>query len=206
MRFWHICVVCPLLAGCVGFAYPDVSRTPTVALPAADVHAFRVVSQLTMSGPWMTGPVQFGETVDEIPVTSGAVGPEREAYISYYYLVFPFNGSHSRTLTVLLYRPGYEIVEVPARPWWRAPGGGPPEEVAWKKAPDLTAEKAAVDRIASREGGRSPSKDVLRFAAEEYARLADSPAAPAAMKEELRRLAEECHDRAGTRAPPAQRR
>ena len=159
-----------------------------------------------MSGPWITGPVQFGETVDEIPVTSGAVGPEREAYISYYYLVFPFNGSHSRTLTVLLYRPGYEIVEVPGPPLVagarrRSPRGGRLE-----KAPDLTAEKAAVDRIASREGGRSPSKDVLRFAAEEYARLADSPAAPAAMKEELRRLAEECHDRAGATAPPAQRR
>jgi hypothetical protein len=198
MRFWPVFLTCPFLAGCVGFGYPDISRTPAVAVPTTEVRAFRVISDFTLSGPVITGPIHFINSVEEIPVVNGTVGPQRDAYFAYYYLVFPLGGYRSRTLEVLLYRPGYETVEIPARRWWQSGSSNVPEKVAWKEAQDLLAQKAAVDRIASREHFSVPSKDVLRFAAREYARLADSPmaAAPAMSdtREELQRLGRECHD------------
>ncbi|HZT83082.1 MAG TPA: hypothetical protein VFA26_22835 [Gemmataceae bacterium] len=204
MRLWPAFLTCPLLAGCLGFGYPDLSRTPPVAVPTDGVRAFRVVSAMTMSGPIMTGPIQCNGWVEEIPIVNGTVRPQHDACFSYYYLIFPFNGSRSRGLKVVLYRPGYEIVEVPARPWWQQPGGVT-EKVAWKEAPDLPAQKAAVDRIIAGFQLAVPSKEVLQFAAQEYARLADSPLAAvpemAATREELRKLARECLDRAEKRNP-----
>ena len=202
MRIWPAILACPLIAGCVGFGYPDISKTSTVAVPESDVRAFRETSEYTMSGPVMTGPIWVSNEIKAIPVEDGAVGPQRDAYFAYYYLVFPIaNGERTRSVKVLLYRPGYETVEIPARPWWQSLGVNVPEKVAWKEAPDLPTQKAAVDRIASREDGRRVGKDVLRFAAGEYTRLADSPmaASPAmsATRDELRRLARECQDQAG---------
>ena len=93
--------------------------------------------------------------------------------------------------------------------WWHLSGSSVPEQVAWKEARDLPAQKAAVDRVASRKLPRFLSKEVLHFAAQEYARLADSPlaAAPAmaATRQELLVLAKECDELAGkirsTKAP-----
>ena len=128
-------LVCPFLAGCLAFGYPAISATPEIALPDTDVHAFRVCSDVTMSGPWMTGPIAFGRSVDEIPVMEAAVSPQRDAYFAYYYLLLPIaSGSHTRDLEVLLYRPGFETVAIPARPWWQGPGNQRLEKIAWKKA------------------------------------------------------------------------
>jgi hypothetical protein len=65
----------------------------------------------------------------------------------------------------------------------------------------LQIQKAAVDRIAFRFERQAFNKDVLRFAAQECARLADCPlaASPDATttRDELRRLAREYHQKAG---------
>jgi hypothetical protein len=205
MRFWWLALPCPLLAGCLGFAYPDISQTPKVAVSAEGVHAFRVNSEITMSGPWMTGPVECSVSVAEISVVKAAVVPQRDAYLAYYYLLFPFNGSRSRTLEVLLYRPGYQVVAIPARPWWQGAGSDRPEEVAWKEAPDLPARMEAVDQIAAGGTRGTASKDVLHFVAGEYRRLADSQAAGsaemAAQREKLLSLARKYESLADARDP-----
>jgi hypothetical protein len=154
----------------------------------------------------MTGPIEVADRVEEIPVNNGTVSAQRDACFAYSYLIFPvLNGSHFRTIDVLLYRRGYELIEIPARPWWSASGSGVAEKVAWKEAHDLLTQKAAVDRIAFRFGRQPYDKDVLRFAAREYACLADSPmaASPEASttRDELRRLARECSHHAGEKAP-----
>src|SRR5262245_16986403 len=117
MRCWPVLLLCPCLAGCLALGYPTISRTPEVTVPADDVRAFRVSSEMTASGPLATAPIQLSSSVEEIPVVDATVEPQRDASFSYYYLVFPYSGYRSRTVEVLLYRPGYETVEVPARPW-----------------------------------------------------------------------------------------
>jgi hypothetical protein len=194
-------LTCLLLASCLGFGFPSISETPTVAVPTNEVRAFRVVSEDWMSGPWMTGPITILDSVEEIPVKNCVVAPQHNAYFAYYYLVFPvLNGSHSRTIKVLLYRPGYELVEIPARPWWNAYGSDVPEKIVWKEAPDLQTQKAAVDRIALSLRGKTANKDVLRFAAREYGRLAECPAAALpgskTLRNELQGLAHEYEQRA----------
>ena len=195
-------LTCLLLSGCLGFGYPSVSGTPAVAVPTDEVRAFRVVSEDWMSGPWMTGPITVAHSVEEIPVKNRVVASQQNAYFAYYYLVFPVaNGSHSRAIEVLLYRPGYELAEIPARPWWKTCGTDVPEKVVWKEASDLQTQKGAVDRIAFRFERQTFNKDVLSFASQEYGRLADCPLAalPDARttRDELRRLARECHQKAG---------
>jgi hypothetical protein len=150
----------------------------------------------------MTGPITVANSVEEIPVKNCVVAPQHDTFFAYYYLAFPVaNGSHSRTIEVLLYRPGYQLVEIPPRPWWKTCGSNEPEKVAWKEAPDLQSQRAAVSRIAFRFERQAFNEDVLRFAAQEYARLAECPLAalPDAMttRDELRRLAKECHQKAG---------
>jgi hypothetical protein len=154
-----------------------------------------------MSGPWMTGPITVADSVEEIPVKNCLVAPQHNAYFAYYYLVFPIlNGSHSRTIKVLLYRLGYELVEIPARTWWKTSDSDVPERVAWKEAPNLQAQKAAVDGIALGSRSKRGNKDVLQFAAKEYGRLANSPMAAlpdsATLRNELQGLAHEYDQRA----------
>jgi hypothetical protein len=190
------------MAGCLGFGYPDVSSTPALATASDEVRAFRAVSESWMRGPWMTGPIEIANRVEGIAVKGRTVGPQRNAYFTYYYLLVPvLNGSHTRTVEVLLYRPGYELVEIPARPWWSVAASNAPEKVVWKEASELLAQKAAVDRIAFRFSGQKCDKDVLHFAAREYARLASSPSAAspeaATTKAELERLAKDCQQKAG---------
>ena len=176
-----------------------------IAASADGVRAFRVDSEVTTSGPLMTGPIRLEGSVEEISVVNATVGPQRDAYFAYYYLAFPFNGSRSRALEVLLYRPGYQIVSIPARSWWRAMDGGRPEGVTWKEAPDLLTQKGAVDRVASGRQRMSASKGVLQFVAGEYARLADSPAAStpemAEERAELLALAKACEEQADAKKP-----
>ncbi len=166
-------LICPFLAGCLAFGYPAISATPEIALPDTDVHAFRVCSEVTMSGPWMTGPIAFGSSVDDIPVVEATVSPQRDAYFAYYYLLLPIaSGSHTRDLEVLLYRPGYETVAIPARPWWQAPGSQRLEKIAWKEAPDLLAQKTARQNL-SRKWQTAPQQGSTAFR-----RRANTPAWP----------------------------
>jgi len=206
MRLCLLVLVCPFLAGCLGYGYPDVSRTPTVAIDVPDVKAFRVTDQITMWGQVVTGPVSFERSVEEIPVEKATVSAQRDTYFNYYYIVFPLlNGSRNRKLEVMLYRPGYQVVDIPARAWWDVSSTDAPEQVVWKEAPDLKSQMAAVERLAPRRMLSKTNKEILKFAAAEYTRLANSPLAAATDMEETRKQllanAKECSDMAGVQTP-----
>jgi hypothetical protein len=176
MRWWLPLLVCPALSGCFGFAYPSFSETPAVNVKEGDVRAFRVLSEWTLSGPCITGPGGVWHSIEEIPVIKKTVERQQDSYLAYYYMIFPvLNGSRSRTLTVLLYRPGYETVEIPSRSLLGAFGETKRAPVVWKEAVGLEAQEKAVERIIGPFPGSWLGQEALRFAAQEYARLADSP-------------------------------
>jgi hypothetical protein len=200
MRSWLAFLLCPILSGCFAFGYPSVSQTPTLVVPGTDVHAFRFTSDWGFSGPWITGPMTVSQAVEEIPVVEGRIDPQRNAYFAYGYTLFPIlSGSHSRHVTVLLYRPGYETVEVPTRSWWRSVGGDQAERVVWKEASDLAAQEKAIERIAD-PFRPYPGEATCHFIAQEYTRLARGPFATAAeTRERLVKTAATWEERAAGR-------
>ena len=204
MRSWLPLLICLIMSGCFGFAYPSITETPSVAIAEKDVRAFRKTSGMTRYGGLIAGAIAIGDDVEEIPIVEATVGPQKEAYFAYAYVLFPFAGAESRSLRVVLYRPGYETVELPARAWWRSVGAKQVEQVQWKAAIDLAAQERAIDAVAVGSLHRHVgNRKVLQFAAQEYARLAESPlaAAPEAKKtrEKLLAAARECEELAAKR-------
>jgi hypothetical protein len=211
MRSWPAFLLCPILSGCFAIGYPSVTETPTLVVPGSDVHAFRVTSEWSMNGPWLTAPVTISRAVEELPLDRGMIDPQHNSYFAYSYNLFPLaGGSRSRDVKVLLYRPGYELIDVPTRSWWaQSFGDNPPEIVAWKPAPDLASQEQALRRIASGSADlpRGPwglNPQVLSFVAGEYARLAQSPLATTPeTRERLQDAARRCQELAlqGTTPP-----
>jgi hypothetical protein len=197
MRSWLPLLLCPVLSGCFGFAYPSFSETPSVTVKEDNVRAFRVLSEWTMSGPVITGPIEMWQMVQEIPVARATVDRQQDSYLAYCYMLFPvLGGSRSRTLEVLLYRPGYETVEIPSRSLLKAFGETKRGPIVWKEAVGLEAQEQALERVVTRNPGYWLNQEGLRFAAQEYARLADSPLVSGPGKEKererLRAKAREC--------------
>jgi hypothetical protein len=194
MRSWFSLLICPFLGGCFGLGYPAISKTPPVEVLADEVRAFRVVSETTFSGGLIAGCIKLSRSVEALRVGDRVVGPESDSYFDYSYILFPFAGSRSRSLEIMLYRPGYEPVSIPARAWWKQCFTYAHEKVVWREAPGLTAQKQAIDQIVGHEFHlRHLSKEVLRFAAQEYARVAETPMAYTRpeTREELRKLAKQ---------------
>lgn len=203
MRLGILMLVCPLLAGCLAYGYPDISRTPAINIDSPDVRAFRITDETKMSGPVMTGPVRFERTAEEIPIVKAQVGSQHEAYLTYYYLAFPFDGSRIRNLKVLLYRSGYQVAEIRAHGLLEISKGEKPVQVVWQEATGLRAQMAALEHLVTNDPGHVAGKGLLEFAAAEYTRLANSSMAAAEGMEETRRellgRAKECQTQAATR-------
>lgn len=181
MRISRALLVLPFVSGCLAYGYPSVWQTPPLSIPDDNVRAFRVERQWKGGGVVIAGWFQIAHSIEEIPIVAAQVAAQKDAYFAYYYLLFPFAGTTSRSLSVLLYRPGCQTVEISEQPWWRLPGQARPEQVFWQEAPDLAAQEQALEKVASqgaRWGGHR-SKGVLEFAAQEYARLAEGPLARA---------------------------
>jgi hypothetical protein len=174
MRTWSGWLIFPFLSGCMALGYPSISRTPPVAVDAPDVHAFLVTSKSDTGGGVISGWVQHGREVRELPVAEATVRPQWDTHFTYYYLFFPMSGSSSRSQQVLLYRPGYETVELSSQAWWECLGAGKPVRVAWKPARDARAQEKALAKVF---GPRSSVLDdnSRQFAAVEYARLGRRP-------------------------------
>jgi len=201
MRVWALLIVFPFASGCIAYVYPSVGQTPPMSAPEAGVRAFRVVTRDTVGGALFVNHVESQCEVEEIPVSSSEVGTQRDARYSYYYVLLTAFESSEGSLRVLLYRPGFQTVEIPEQPWWRFPGRAEPERVAWTAASDLAAEEQSLEAVASPKGRRSlfggadagreaeekdplrrrlhrfKERPVLAFAAREYARLAADPRA-----------------------------
>jgi hypothetical protein len=147
---------------------------------AENVRAFRVTSDLRQSGPWNSGPGDITGRVEEIPIVDATVPEQKDSYFAYSYMVFPFTeGCHDRNLRVLLYRPGYETVEIGEQVGWNLTGSNPPEGIVWREARTLAVQEKALERVVARKPLRWSVFDpgVLRFVSQEYTRLASTPLA-----------------------------
>jgi len=173
MRYGPILILLPFLSGCFGYVYPSVCRTPPLSVPEENVRAFRVVSEMEASGPIMTGPIMFADDVVEIPVVSARVESQKESYFAYYYLLFPFTGDREKSMSVLLYRPGFQTVEIPEQPWWQFPERGEPEKVWWVEAMTLEDQEEALKKVVGHDlSPKRRNRKMLELALQEYTRLA----------------------------------
>jgi hypothetical protein len=191
-------VLVPNLAGCLAYAYPDAVYTPQQPIENEDgsAHAFRVDIDRTDRKP-QPSTVEF--TLMRIPIDRGGLVPSQLEVAPASGIWDPLhvaNGaeheSNRYTMTVRLYRPGYETKEIKAWDKARSP--------KWAPAPDLLSQEKAIDDLLAvpgeanvkgtwwdRREEKTPSlqpgsvsrsqHDALMFASGEYQRLASSPAA-----------------------------
>jgi hypothetical protein len=200
---WLALLVFPCFSGCLAVGYPATCQTPAIAVGSAtDVRAFRVLSDLRQSGSW-SGPPSITGRVEEIPIVDATVPEQKDSYFAYSYRLFPIaEGCHDRSVRVLLYRPGYDTVEVDER-GWSLTGTSQPVSVVWREARDLATQEKALERVVARKPISWSVFDpaVLRFVAQEYTRLANGPlaAGPEMQKarERLLARAQECEKAAG---------
>jgi hypothetical protein len=140
-------LICPFLSGCLGYGYPSFCQTPGAAIDDPGVRAFRVTNECKRRGCIIAGSVMFAHQVEPIGIVDSRVEAQTNNSFVSYYLLFPFEGHSSRTVKVLLYRPGYETVEIPERPWWTFLGKNQPERVVWKEACDLSSQVKALEMV-----------------------------------------------------------
>jgi hypothetical protein len=183
MRLCLILLVCPFLQGCLAFGYPSTTQTPSIVVNDPEVKAFRMTRDWTTYGAIIAGAFEIADSIEDIPIADNMIPPQRDSYFNYHYLVFGFGAGHDRSVSVYLYRRGYETVVVEAHSslaWWRQQSITP----AWKKAETLQAQEKAIDELNVRFGYRTNA--VASFVAGEYAALAKT-----AKDEESRKTLEE---------------
>jgi hypothetical protein len=170
MRLLPILLICPSMTGCLAYGYPSITQTPPVHVMDPDVKAFRVTADLTIGGFMIAGYFLPGDSVDEIQIIDGVVPSQHDAHFAYDYTIFPVAGNRRRTITVCLYRRGYETVRVESRcclaEWWCKQT----REISWKKAETLEAREKAIDDLNPRFG-ICPTA-VSAFLVDEYVALA----------------------------------
>lgn len=211
-------LICPCLAGCIGYAYPSISVTPVVQVGPApsEVRAFRVD---VTDGPGAPG--SNCTTLSEAPLILGnCLSPQMKLALDYgwmaHFIALSCKRHTAHTIMVRLYRPGWQTVEIGS---WGLPG-----EVDWKEARDLAGRESAVDDLVSTwahdaeghmgalheesptdsklfrrlaPGSTAPGhRQALLFAASEYDRLAVqvSAAGDETMRTRLAEKARALHD------------
>jgi hypothetical protein len=201
----------PNLTGCLAYAFPDIVYTPQQPIDneTGGAHAFRVDIDMTERKP-KPSTVEF--TLMRIPIDRGGLVPSQLEVAPATGVWDPLhvgNGaeheSNRYTMTVRLYRPGYETKELKAWDKARTP--------KWAPARDLLSQEKAVDDLLAVPGGDGKSnwwdqkdkpsfqpgtvskaqRDSLLFVSNQYQDLARSPAAGAAnmaaVKERLQQKA-----------------
>jgi hypothetical protein len=144
----------PMLPGClVPYGFPKFDQTPLVSLgpDSEEIHAFRV--DITREFVDIGGTDHC--TLSELTFTPGGwVLPQVKVSATYgHYVVgialnYPAYVSHA--LCLVLYRPGYELVELDS---WEFP-----KQVAWKHAVGVEAQEQALDRLFLMEKGNGGFK------------------------------------------------
>jgi hypothetical protein len=210
-------ILCPLLTGCgvipVGAAWPSVPITPLLQVNASkdQMHAYRVEASHSYDGG--EGGLHNEYVLRELNITSGDwVLPQADIACDYFFLGYAPLRHH--TMTVRLYRPGCQTVEVES---WTLP-----HQVIWTGVGDLAGQEKAVDDLVSARmnkiwvppdpsvtgydessallfgslapGSKSPEHcKALLFAASEYERLAkgvaDNPSAQTIRDRMMRKAA-----------------
>ena len=176
MRILAILLVCPLLSGCFAIGYPEMHCTPEVAISADHVQAFRIANEYEHTRMLLYGNYVHS-TVQEVPIVAGKVEPQQDAQFSYIWSLFPLAAVQTtHDFEVLLYRPGYEFVDIPSSPWWWPLGYCQTRSVDWRKIEmlDLPSQIKNLEMVIQKAGGESLNQEMCSFAAREYRRLAQS--------------------------------
>jgi hypothetical protein len=164
-------LILPFLPGCLAVGYPSVTYTPSVASLPPDVHAFRSTFEIGGMSIIMTGGERIGGSVEEIPITDGRLDSLDHVYFAYDIGGIPVTFFERHDWKILLYRPGYELIEIPSR-WYGEKLFQPRiDHLDWKPANDIESQLANLDRICQEPAANAPSEQVRRFAEKERARL-----------------------------------
>jgi hypothetical protein len=201
--------------GCVTYAYPTLVHVPELAVPNPDgsVHAFRVDIDTTTTAP---NSVKTQYTLSRIPIDARGLIPSQLELAPTTGVYNPFGvpgiAEEKSTYTMVMraYRPGYRTIEVQAwdksrelmwlpaadlaaqekavddllampggaeQAWWMATAGKLHGSGANLQKGDLGLQPGSVSSI---------HRQALQFAASEYGRLANSPAANAPTMQPVR--------------------
>jgi hypothetical protein len=193
-------------AGClIPYAYPKLDYVPGCDLgpKVTDVHAFRVDVTADQADIDANGSYTLSEIV---PKSDGTFPPqanlslERGHYV--FGVVLNYNVGRLHATRVRLYRPGYQLVELPA---WSSN-----KDIVWRATTDWREQEKAIEDLIrwptfttdghtvgggdlARTGIPEAARRALVFVATEYERvaaLATNPEDATRLREKARRLAE----------------
>ena len=163
-------LIFPFLPGCLAFGYPSATYTPPVASLPPDVHAFKWTYNTGGMSMIMTGGERVSTKVEKLPIEDGRLDSLHHAYFAYFLGGVPVSFSEHHRWKILLYRPGYEMLEIPSH--WCGQKVFQPnvDRLPWTPAKDLNSQLAALDVICPAEFA-TPSAEVRRFVDLERERL-----------------------------------
>ena len=169
MRMLPILLVCPFLQGCFAFGYPSVNQTPPIVVTDPDVKAFRVTRDYECFGHIIAGAMKMGDSIEEIPITDRLIASQRDNYFRYQTFVLGFGAHNDRSVSVYLYRRGFETIVIEPHSWL---AGWHQQEIspAWKKAETLEAQEKAIDDLVIYRA--RPANAFCQFIADEYTAVA----------------------------------
>jgi hypothetical protein len=172
MQKLSIFLIFSCLPGCLAFGYPRVTYTPQVASLPSDVHAFKSTLSFGGKSIVMTGGESISGTIEEIPIVDGRLDSLDHSYFSYFIGGIPVAFFKEHDWKIILYRPGYEIIEIPSRWYVRKFFASQIDQLAWKPAKSIEAQLAALKLICPEGGFSTPSPEIRRFVDQERERLA----------------------------------
>lgn len=175
------------ITGCFGFVLPVRQTTPPVAVEDPEVRAFKFIDDRHFFGWIIAGAINFGQTVEEVPVRETHVAGESDVYWKYYFFYLPvfFEHSHHRNLQVILYRRGYEPVVISSRGRLRTLLSNRPVTVAWREASSIVAREKVLDELPRLFHSSESNRGYEDFLSAEFTALSEDPAADAETRRRL---------------------
>jgi hypothetical protein len=164
-------IIFPFLPGCLAFGYPSATFTPVVESLPADVRAFKSTFALSGMSVVMTGGERFSLAVEEIPIKDGRLDCLQHAYFDYFVGGIPVSFFEHHAWKIILYRPGYDVIEVPSRWCGRKLLQARIDSLTWKPAQDIEAQWAALQEVCPEHSLDLVSPEVRNFVEQERARL-----------------------------------
>jgi hypothetical protein len=164
-------LIFPFLPGCLAFGYPSTTYTPTVASLPSDVHVFKSTFSTGGKSIIMTGGERVSWTIEEIPISDGQLDSLHHAYFAYFIGGFPVSYSEHQDWKLMLYRPGFEIIEVPSRWFGRSLVGPTLDKLDWIPAKDIGSQLAILKTICPDNLYSTASPEVRQIVDQERERL-----------------------------------
>jgi hypothetical protein len=199
-----LCLLClPCLNGCLCYVYPQLDYTPSLSLDPQwnDVLVFRaetttenVLGFLALYEPcYNEGNFEhLSEHLVEVQRTDtnrvpAQIQPSVSTGLLIPFVVVNLFCHTSHSMKLLLYRPGFDLVEIPA---WEEAG-----HIVWKPAADLDAQEKTLDWLAWHITRDISGQREALLLAVEYERLAaqsQDQDQQWRLQSEARRLREQC--------------